>query len=179
MLYYSTCNYIFESITGWKDELFRNLICLNVPSCLIRYFVLFFCAVFSLHYGFFHLLYASVWQLTIFFMSISDPGFISPFPFMWMHFYLRERERDQSLEKDINLIESAHPSPPELAWPSVTCLCVYLTLPQELEWKKGPLVLLVRSRRKTQDKKDPERRWLYFLRPVDRGSQQGSDHERL
>lgn len=142
-----------------------------------------FCAVFSLHYGFFHLLYASVWQLTVFFMSFSDTLASSLRPLSCGCISIserkRERGRDQSLEKDINLIESAHPSPPELAWPSVTCLCVYLTLPQELEWKKGPLVLLVRSRRKTQDKKDPERRWLYFLRPVDSRSQQGSDHESL
>lgn len=36
-----------------------------------------------------------------------------------------------------------------------------------------------KQKKKTLDKEEPEKRWLYILRPVDCRSQQGSDRERL
>lgn len=57
----------------------------------------------------------------------------------------KERERDHTLERDINLIESAHPLPPGRAVTfSHLSVCVSYT-PAGTSVRKGPLVLLVKS----------------------------------
>lgn len=112
---------------------FRNLIPLNFLSCRIQYPSFLSISSFMRNALIMIWIHACIkrafdmlWQLfhdslSLTMLSLS----LSLSLFFHVNLKERERERDQTLERNINLIESAHPSPPgERDLQSLVCVCI-------------------------------------------------------